>query len=66
MTEPKNSSIRVPAPATVGVDHNRIPKRPNGWPEQAIPVRNRPTPGDAMATATLPLTFVKRKEPKNV
>lgn len=58
---PEANSIKIPTPATVGVDHNRAPKRPIGWPEQAIPVLDKPTPGDTEGIADLPLTFIKPK-----
>lgn len=58
----KSESIKVITPAVAGTDHNRIPKRPVGCPEQAVPVLNKPTPGDTKGIATLPVDFIKRKE----
>jgi hypothetical protein len=53
------------SPATVGVDHRteRPVKRPDGWPELAVPVRNRMGPADRKGIATVDLhKVVRRKE----
>ena len=59
--EPKGGPI---SPATVGVDTRpeKTIKRPDGWPELAVPVRNRLGPADRKGIATVELKKIMRRK----
>ena len=57
------ASEREPRPQTTGAAERRV-KRPHGWPELAVGVRNVTGPADSKGIAEFPLNRVPRKRSK--